>query len=104
MVSENEYAELAAIEKLRYAVRIKQSNEQLLEHFASSLWWLIHYSEKHNIPLPEKDKIIQAVERAMKLAENIPPTNLQQPNRTPDKDNRTLDKAGLGFNKGDLQC
>jgi hypothetical protein len=66
------FIKLQSMEELRQIMKLKTANEELLEYFASSLWWLIRYSEKYNIPLPEKDKIIQAVESAMKIAEDMP--------------------------------
>jgi|GEM_PF-5116718 len=72
MVSGNDYLERAAVEKLRYALQVKKINEELLEYFASSLRWLIHYSEKNGIPLPEKDKIILAIDRVMIIVAQLP--------------------------------
>jgi len=40
--------------------------------------------------LPEKHKIVLALDRAMEIAEKLP-TNLQQPEKTPDEDNTTKD-------------
>jgi hypothetical protein len=72
----NHFIELQALEELRQLMKLRQTNEELLEYFASSLWWLIHYSEKHDIPLPEREKIIQAVERVMNIAKSMPTDQL----------------------------
>jgi hypothetical protein len=77
MVNGDRYIELAAVQKLRYALEMKKINDNLLEQLASSLKWLLHYSEKYQIPLPEKDRIIALIDRAIEL-ENQLPTN---PNR-----------------------
>jgi hypothetical protein len=41
--------------------------------------------------LPEKDKIVLALNRAMEIAEKLPssPTEMQQPDKTPDESNTT---------------
>ena len=53
--------------------------------------WLLRYDEINNILLPEKDKIVLALDRAMKIAEKLPssPTEMQQPDKTPDESNTT---------------
>ena len=77
------------IEELRLAVDIARSNAELSEYLASSLRWLLHYSEKYNIPLPEKDKIHLIVKRATELAENIPTTKPEQPRGSNHEANNT---------------
>ena len=89
MANGDYHIKMQAIQELKEAVTIKKANEELLDYFTSSLRWLIHYSEKNNIPLPEKDKIIKAVERAMEIANKTAPTNLQQPDATTEQDNGT---------------
>ncbi len=66
-----------AAEELRDALKLKRINEELLEHLASTLRWLLGYGEINNIRLPEKDKIALALDRAMEIAEKLPssPTN-----------------------------
>jgi hypothetical protein len=44
------------------------------------LGWLLQYAEKNNITLPEKDKIVLALDRAMEIAEKLP-TKDEQPHR-----------------------
>jgi hypothetical protein len=54
------------------------------------LRWLLRYDEINNILLPEKDKIVLALDRAMEIAEKLPsPTEIQQPDKTPDENNTT---------------
>jgi hypothetical protein len=82
---------MAVLEELRHTLKVKRINDELLEHLASTLRWLLRYSEINNIALPEKDKIILALDRAMEIAEKLPssPTKLQQPDKTPDDCNTT---------------
>lgn len=71
MASEDSYVELAAVEKLKYALKVKQLNQELTEQLASSLRWLLHYSAKHNIPLPEQDKIIDLIDKAVEIESRL---------------------------------
>jgi hypothetical protein len=88
------FTQMAALEQLRYAVKVRQVNDELLEHLASTLWWLLHYAAKNNIDLPDKDKISLALDRAMEIARKQPRsrTNTQNsaPKRDTPKDDRTL--------------
>ena len=62
----------AAYQELRYAMQFKRVNEELLEYLSSSIRQLLHYSKKHNIALPERDKIEEIVSRAMAIADKLP--------------------------------
>src|SRR5579883_1900922 len=72
MSSGDNYIEVAAIQKLNYAIKVKEVNDELLEQLASSLRWLLYYSTKHNIPLPETEKIILLIDRAIEIANKLP--------------------------------
>jgi hypothetical protein len=61
----------AAMEELRGALKLKEINEELLDQLASGLQWLIHYSSKYQIPLPELDKISALIDRTMAIADKI---------------------------------
>jgi hypothetical protein len=88
MDSNTYHIKMAVLEELRHTLKVKRINDELLEHLASTLRWLLRYAETNNITLPEKDKIVLALDRAIEIAEKLP-TNLQQPEKTPDKDNTT---------------
>jgi hypothetical protein len=62
----------AAYQELKHAIKFKRVNEELLEYLSSSIRWLLHYSKKHNIALPERDKIEEIVSRAMTIADKLP--------------------------------
>ena len=85
------HIKMAVLEDLRHTLKVKRINDELLEHLASTLRWLLRYGEINNIMLPEKDKIILALDRAVEIAEKLPrsPTTLQQPKKTPDDCNTT---------------
>lgn len=62
----------AAYHELKYAMQFKRVNEELLEYLSSSIRWLLHYSKKNNIPLPERDRIEGIVDKAMAIADKLP--------------------------------
>lgn len=66
------HIKMQEIQELREAVKLKRINEELLEQLASSLRWLLHHSQKYNIPLPETDKIIALLERTMEITDKLP--------------------------------
>jgi hypothetical protein len=64
---------MAAFQELKEAIKIKRINDELLEYLVSSLRWLIRYSDKYNIPLPDLDKIQETIDRAIYTAEKLRP-------------------------------
>lgn len=64
------------VERLRNTLRIKRVNDELLEYLTSSLRWVIHYCEKHDIPLPEQDKIIDLCNKAIAIEKKFPSNEL----------------------------
>jgi hypothetical protein len=62
----------AAYQELTHAIKFKRINEELLEYLCSSIGWLLHYSKKNNIALPERDKIEEFVSRAIAIADKLP--------------------------------
>ena len=69
------HIKMAVLEELRHTLKVKRINDELLEHLASTLRWLLRYAEINNIILPEKDKIVLALDRAMEIAEKCQVTN-----------------------------
>lgn len=76
-----------ALLEYKDAVRIKNMNQELLQHLGDSIFYLIKHSEKYNLPLPKKDELIRMVDRANYLIGQITePTNRQLTRRnTTDK-------------------
>jgi len=85
-----DYMKLAAIEELKDALKTKQINDELLEYLSSSLRYLLHYSNKYAIPLPERETILSILDRIMDVSKelpigkkhNFPPTEFHQRNKT----------------------
>jgi len=71
-MDKEDYTMMAAFQEIKDAIKIKRVNDELLEYLVSSLRWLLHYSKKNHILLPEMDKIEQIVNRTMKIAEKLP--------------------------------
>ena len=67
-----ESMKLAAFQELQDALKIKRINDELFEFLTSSLWWLLHYSRKNSLPLPEKDRIIHILDRMMTISDKLP--------------------------------
>ena len=67
----NYYIELASINKLNSLLKTKKKVDELVEQLGTSLSWLIHYSEKHDIPLPEKDKILCMISKTLAISDSI---------------------------------
>jgi hypothetical protein len=80
---------MAVLEELHHTLKVNRINDEILEHLASTLRWLLRYGEINNIMLPEKDKIILELGRAIEITEKLPssPTTLQRPEKTPDESN-----------------
>jgi adenylate cyclase len=72
-----ESMKLAALQELQDALKIKRINDELLEFLASSLRWLLHFPRKNNLPVPERDRIMDILDRVMAIADKLPPTRNQ---------------------------
>jgi len=79
-----DYIKLASFQELKDALQVKQVNDELLEYLSSSLRLLLHYSHKYQIPLPEKDKILETLGNIMNVEKKLPP-NFKHPNGTPNE-------------------
>lgn len=53
------------------AIKMKNLNQELLEHLNGSIRWMLSYSEKYNIPLPKKDELLRMAEKADFLVNQI---------------------------------
>jgi hypothetical protein len=73
-----------ALREYEHAKHLKRMNQELYQHLTGSIYWLLKYSEKYNIPLPKKDELLRMVEKANFLIDQfIPPPKPQQPSKTP---------------------
>jgi hypothetical protein len=51
-----------ALSEYQKAHRLKKLNEQLSIHLHDSIYYLLKYSEKHDLPLPNKSALLQMIE------------------------------------------
>lgn len=63
---------IAACQELQDAIKIKRVNDELFDHLIAALRWIVHYVRKHNLPLPETDKILRLLDRAEEIEDKLP--------------------------------
>lgn len=57
---------------MKYASEIHKLNLELGEHLASSLQYVIHYCTKHDIPLPNLDRIQEMIDKVRSIEDSQP--------------------------------
>lgn len=57
--------------ELDKATKMKNLNQDLLEHLNGSIRWMLSYSEKYGIPLPKKDEMLRMIKKADLIVEQI---------------------------------
>jgi hypothetical protein len=67
-----DHMKMAAFQELKQALETKKVNDELLESLASNLRWILHYCKKHNIPIPERDKIIELMDKVIEIEDKLP--------------------------------
>ena len=53
-----------ALAQYERAVRLKRLNQNLYDHLIGSIYCLLEYSQKYNVPLPRKNQLIGMIENA----------------------------------------
>ncbi|MGC2669033.1 MAG: hypothetical protein WA220_07615 [Candidatus Nitrosopolaris sp.] len=91
-MNSSEHVKLAAFPELQNVPKVKRINDELLEQLTSSLRWLLHYRQKYNIPLPETDRILDLLHRAMIIADKLPLSSSSTP---PNSKNKHVSKAKI---------
>lgn len=90
----DKYIEQAAIEKLRYALQVQKKSKELVEHLNDSLLWTLHYCKKHNIPLPNMEKIRNIIDKTIELELETSP---DQPQSNRENNYRGGNSTNLGY-------
>jgi 5-methylcytosine-specific restriction endonuclease McrBC GTP-binding regulatory subunit McrB len=67
-----DHVKMAAIHELQDAVKIRHINMELLNYLTSSLRWILRYCQKNNIEIPEKDKIVDLIDKAIEIDNRTP--------------------------------
>jgi hypothetical protein len=73
------YVKMAAWQELQEARHMARVNDELLEYLVSSFRWLLHYSKKNQIPIPEVDKITDILGRIRSINSKLGPNSSQSP-------------------------
>jgi hypothetical protein len=77
-----------AIHEHEVALKMKNLNNELYEHLAGSIYYLLKYSEEYGIPLPKNDELRRMLERADFLIDEIVSgAKKQHPNLNTEKNN-----------------
>jgi hypothetical protein len=50
-----------ALDTMRYTLSLKRLNQELYDHLCGSITYIINYSEKNNITLPNKESLLQMI-------------------------------------------
>jgi hypothetical protein len=79
----------AAFEELKEALQVKRVNDELLEFLAASLRWIIHYCNRNNLPIPEREKIFELMDRAIEIEKKLPSQYIADESYHPDDEDDT---------------
>ena len=60
-----------ALSEYKKAIRLKKLNEQLSIHLNDSIFYLLKYSEKYNLPLPNRSALLRMTENADYIIEQF---------------------------------
>ena len=71
-MTSKDFIEKATMEELKQALKLRQINEELYECLISSLSYILYYCHKHDISLPERDKISLLLDRFNAINEKLP--------------------------------
>lgn len=83
--------ELLLAGELKETLRVKKLNLELMEALEFSVLFMLSEADKNNSKLPNWKRLHGLLIRVKAIySELYPPTKLQQPKRTPDKDNATM--------------
>jgi hypothetical protein len=75
---------LATFQELKEALEVKKMNDELLEYLSSSLRFILRYSQKYNIPIPESDKILDMINKLIAVENRNSPPKTKHSFSTPD--------------------
>ena len=60
-----------SLNTLRYALSIKRLSEELYDHLCDSIIYLIKYSEKNNMVLPNRSSLLELVNKSRYYIDTI---------------------------------
>jgi hypothetical protein len=68
---------------MRYALSVKRSCEELYEHLCDSILYLIRYSERNDVVLPNRSSLLELVDKSRHRIDGI--KNMKIPHHILDK-------------------
>ena len=71
-MNSTEQMKMAAYQELQEALKVKRINDELLDFLSSSVRWILHYTKNNNMDIPDKDRIIDILDKAMKIEDRYP--------------------------------
>mgnify|MGYP001592826297 CR=1 FL=1 len=71
-MNSSDHMKIAAFQELKEALQVKRVNDELLEFLAASLRWILQYCKRNDIPIPEKGKIMELMDRAIEIEKKLP--------------------------------
>jgi hypothetical protein len=74
-----------ALEEYEYARRLKHLNQELYDHLTGSIYYLIKQSEKYNIPLPNRDMLLQMIENTGFIIDQFAKPKTKENDSKPDQ-------------------
>lgn len=77
------------------AIRTTRVNQELMEHLKGSIYYVFNYYEEQNIPIPKKDQLIQLLEKANFLIDEIIELRVQTSKLTREKYDGSGNSAGF---------
>lgn len=67
-----EHMKIAAYQELQEALKVKRINDEFLEFLSSSVRWILRYAKNNNMDIPERERIIDILDKAMKIEDKYP--------------------------------
>ena len=80
-----------ALNTLRYALSLKRLSEELYDHLCDSILYLIRYSEKNNMVLPNRSSLLELVDKSREHVDAI--KNIRMPHHILDEPSDDLNST-----------
>jgi len=68
----SDHIKIAIMKELQDAIKIKKNNDELQQYLISSIQWIIRYAERNNFRIPDKDKMIEMLDKITQIKSQYP--------------------------------
>jgi hypothetical protein len=72
-IDSSTHMKIALAQEWREILLFKKINEDMMKHLCFSIRWIIRYTRKNNLPLPELERMESLLNKAMSYADKIEP-------------------------------